>query len=73
MRVLEPSRAEPGVRCARCRQSYPAMLEYFGKSATKRNGLSSYCKSCISAATILSRRKKRAEEPGPETFAELYY
>lgn len=35
--------------CSRCKTTYPATLEFFGRNANTHCGLNSYCHDCISA------------------------
>lgn len=46
--------------CSRCSESKPAMVEFFGRQAAKRDGLSPHCRAC--AARYDLRRKPRSTD-----------
>lgn len=52
-------------QCTRCKEYYPATLEYFYKGQSRRDGLSSGCKKCLAergramAAQISEARRTR--------------
>lgn len=37
----------PQKRCSKCKQHFPATLEYFRKASKEKSGLTSRCKSCL--------------------------
>jgi hypothetical protein len=52
---------QPNKTCACCGVCKPR-TDYYA-SATRRDGLQSYCKPCASAKALQSKRKKRVSKP----------
>lgn len=54
--------------CAKCHTAFPATPEFFHRNVRSKGGLATWCKPCLNAATVDSRRKRRARgrDDGPQ-------
>jgi hypothetical protein len=55
-------------RCTRCQQEYPLTTEWFDPNSSKRDGLSSWCKSCRIEHNKAKRANKAREQYGDAGF-----